>query len=350
MISISKTQNTTLKTAKYTSFAQQRIYLRGFFNDNSVQIPSSLKKFLECFNDITNTHSVYSVAFDTNNNKLYVERIHEYSRQSDLMQFDLTTLEEDKLGYSITVSGANWSKTVKTLNDYLGKEYAKMSSDKTTLIIENTNHSELKAVVQTVSRINAKVNKCVHNGLGRNAQYEIAMSRYRYLDYSNDPDMQQFYEHSKAEMLKYVKNVFKKTKFLEKDINEYEYSVYNTTCRYLNYIDEKNYELVSCARISINIKTVDRYDSAAPNAWIRVIYKVVNGKASWKLMDDTQYPKAWHNGSEEVEVNGFDITICDRSGYNSEVHNGYTAYLLASIKRVKEYNALVDTIKKAVKA
>ena len=123
MISISKTQNTTLKTAKYTSFAQQHIYLRGFFNDNSIQIPSSLKKFLECFNDLTNSYSVYNIAFDANNNKLYVERVHEYSRQFDLMQFDLTTLEEDKLGYSITVSGANWSKTVKTLNDYLGKEY-----------------------------------------------------------------------------------------------------------------------------------------------------------------------------------------------------------------------------------
>ena len=349
MISISKTQNTTLKTAKYTSFAQQHIYLRGFFNDNSIQIPSSLKKFLECFNDLTNSYSVYNIAFDANNNKLYVERVHEYSRQFDLMQFDLTTLEEDKLGYSITVSGANWSKTVKTLNDYLGKEYAKMSSDKTTLIIENSNHSELKAIVQTVSRINSRVNKCVHNGLGKNAQYEIAMSRYRYLDYSNDPDMQQFCEHSKTEMLKYVKNVLKKTKFVE-NTDKCEYNAYNTTSRYLNYIDEKNFELVRCARISISIKSGDRYGEAAPDAWLRVIYKVVNGKASWKLIDDTSYPRAWQKGYEELKVNGFDITICDRMGYNSEVCKGYAAYLLASIKRVKEYDALINTIKKAVKA
>ena len=350
MISISKTQNTTLKTAKYTSFAQQHIYFRGFFNDNSVQIPASLKKFLECFSDVVNGYAAFNVAFDANTNKLYVERVHEYSRQFDLMQFDLTTLEEDKLGYTITVSGANWSKTVKTLNDYLGKEYAKMSSDNATLIIENTNHSELKALVQTVSRINSRVNKCVHNGLGRNVEYETAMSRYRYLDYSKDPDMQQFYEHSKAEMLKYVKNVLKKTKFLDKDINEYEYAIYNTTSRYLNYTDEKNYELVRCARISINIKSGDCYGNAAPDAWIRVIYKVVNGKASWKLMDDTSYTRAWQKGYEELKVNGFDITICDRSGYNTEVCKGYAAYLLASIKRVKEYDALINTIKKAVKA
>ena len=349
MISISKTQNTTLKIAKYTSFAQQHIYLRGFFNDNSVQIPSSLKKFLECFSDIVTGYTVFNVAFDANKNKLYIERMREYSTQHDLMQFDLTTLEEDKLGYSITVSGANWSKTVKTLNDYLGKEYAKMSTDKTTLIIENTNHSELKSVIQTVSRINSKVNKCIHNGLGRNAQYEIAMSRYRYLDYSNDPDMQQFYEHSKAEMLKYVKNVLKKTKFIE-NLNECEYGVYNTTSRYLTYIDEKNYELVRCARIAINMKSGDRYGSAAPDAYLRVIYKVVNGKASWKLMDDTSYARAWQDGYEELKVNGFEITICDRMGYNSEDCKGYAAYLLASIKRVKEYDALIAIIKKAVKA
>lgn len=350
MISISKTQNTTLKTAKYTSFAQRHIYLRGFFNDNSVQVPSSLKKFLECFDGLVVTYTIFNVAFDANKNKLYVERSRPYSTQNDLMQFNLTTLEEDKLGYTINVKGANWSKTVKTINDYLGKEYAKMSPDNSTLIIENTNHAELKAVLQTVSRINTKVNKCVHNGLGRNVEYETAMSRYCYLDYSNDPDMQQFYEHSKAEMLKYVKNVLKKTKLLEKDINEYEYNVHNTTTRYLNYIDEKNYEFVCCARITININTVDRYDSAAPDAYLSVIYKVVNGKASWKLMDYTSYDRAWQNGYVELKVNGFDITICNSMSYKTEVCKGYTAYLLASIKRVKEFDALVNAIKKAVKA
>ena len=349
MISISKTQNVNLKTAKYTSFAKQ-YFLSGFFNDNSVQVPSSLKKFLDCLNGLTTTYTSFNVVFDANKNKLYVERMHPHSTQDDLMQFDLTTLEEDKLGYTITIKGANWSKTVKTLNDYLGKEYAKVSADNSTLIVENTNHSELKEVLQTVSRINAKVNKCIHNGLGRNVEYETAFSRYRNLDYSNDPDMQQFYEHSANEMIKYVKNVFKKTKLIENP-DTYKYDVYNTTSRYLDYIDEKNYELVIRAMIANNIKSKDRYDTAAPNAWIRVIYKVVNGKASWKLMDDAQYHKAcWQNGYEEVKVNGFNITICDKSNYNSEVYKGYTAYLHASIKRVKEFDALIDTIKKAVKA
>lgn len=348
MISISKTQNTTLKTAKYTSFAQKNIYLRGFFENQDVQIPSSMKKFLECFNGLTATYASFNVAFDANKNKLFVERLRPYSAQGDLMQFDLTTLEEDKLGYTITVTGANWTKTVKTLNDYLGKEYAKTSPDNSTLIIENTNHSELKAVLQAVSRINSKVNKCIHNGLGRNAQYEIALSRYRYLDYSNEPDMQQIYEHSKAEMLKYVKNVLKKTKFIEKP-NDYAYGVYNTTCRYLNYIDEKNYEIARCARISINLKSGDRYGNAAPDAYLRVIYKVVNGKASWKVMDDTSYTRAWQKDYEELKVNGFDITICNRNSYNSEVCKGYAAYLLSSIKRVKEYNALVNAVKKVLK-
>lgn len=348
MISISKTQNVNLKTAKYTSFVQQHFF-SGFFNDNSVQVPSSLKKFLDCFNGLAATYTSFNVVFDANKNKLYVERMHPYSTQNDLMQFDLTTLEEDKLGYTITIKGANWSKTVKTLNDYLGKEYAKVSADNSTLIVENTNHSELKAVLQTVSRINAKVNKCIHNGLGRNVEYETAWSRYRNLDYSNDPDMQQFYKHSANEMIKYVKNVFKKTKLIENP-DTYEYDVYNTTSRYLDYIDEKNYELVIRARIAINIKSKDRYDSAAPNAWIRVIYKVVNGKASWKLIDDAQYHKAWQTGYEEVNVNGFNIAICVSSSYNSEVYKGYTAYLHASIKRVKEFDALIDTIKKAVKA
>lgn len=348
MISISKTQNVNLKTAKYTSFAQRHIFLRGLFNDNSLQVPSSLKKFIDCFDGLVVTYTSFNVVFDANKNKLYVERMRPYSTQNDLMQFDLTTLEEDKLGYTITIKGANWSKTVKTLNDYLGKEYAKVSADNSTLIIENTNHSELKAVLQTVSRINTKVNKCIHNGLGRNVEYETAFSRYRNLDYSNDPDMQQFYEHSANEMIKYVKNVLKKTKFIENP-DTCKYDVYDTTSRYLNYIDEKNYELVRYASIAINIKSKDRYESAAPDALIRVIYKVVNGKASWKLIDDTQYYKAWQKGYEEVKVNGFEITICYRSGYNTEV-KGYTAYLLASIKRVKEYDALVDTIKKAVKA
>lgn len=350
MISISKTQNTTLKTAKYTSFAQQHIYLRGFFNDNSIKLPASLKKLLDCFGDLVNNYAGFNVAFDSNKNKLYVDRLREYSTQHDLMEFNLTKLEEDKLGYTLSVPGANWTKTVKTLNEYLGTEYAKMSEDKTTLIIENTNHSELKAILQTVSRINSKVNKCIHNGLGRNVQYEIAMSRYRYLDYSNDPDMQQIYEHSKAEMLKYAKNALKKAKFLEKDIDTYEFNVYNTTCRYLNYIDAKNYEIVRNARVTINQYEGDRYGSAAPDAYLRVIYKVVNGKASWKLMDDASYGnRTWQSDYEELSVNGFDITLCDRGRCNSEECKGYATYLTTSLKRVKEYKALLDAIKKAVK-
>lgn len=349
MISISKTQNTHLKTAKYTSFAQQHIYLRGFFNDNSIRVPSSLKKFLECFDGLVVTYTSFNVAFDANKNKLYVERLRPYSAQNDLMQFDLTTLEEDKLGYTITIKGANWSKTVKTLNDYLGKEYAKVSADNSTLIIENTNHSELKAVLQTVSRINSKVNKCIHNGLGRNVEYETAMSRYCYLDYSSFSDKQQFYEHSKVEMLKYVKNVLKKTKFIE-NIDECEYKVYNTTSRYLSYIDEQNFELICCARISISHEMEHCYVNAAPDAWIRVIYKVVNGKASWKLIDDEERTRTWTKDFEELTVNGFNITIRDNINYTSEVYKGYAAHLIASIKRVKEYDALIDAIKKAVKA
>ena len=348
MISISKTQNVNLKTTKYSSFAQKHIYLRGFFNNNDTQVPSSLKKFLECFNGLTATYTCFHVAFDANKNKLFVERLREYSAQSDLMQFNLTTLEEDKLGYTITVQGANWTKTVKTLNDYLGKEYAKVSPDNSTLIIEDTNHTELKAVLQTVSRINAKVNKCFHNGLGRNAEYEIAMSRYRYLDYSNDPDMQKFYEHSKNEMIKYVKNVLKKTKFLE-NVDNYEYNAYNTTSRYLNYLDENNFELVRSARITICNKHKDCWYNIAPDAYLRVIYKVVNGKASWKLMDDVSYTSAWQKTREELKFNHFDIEIYDRNHYNDEVCKGYTAYLLSSMKRVKEYDDVVNAIKKALK-
>lgn len=348
MISISKTQNVNLKTAKYTSFAQKHIFLRGLFNDDSLQVPSSLKKFLDCFDGLVVTYTSFNVVFDANKNKLYVERMRPYSTQNDVMQFDLTTLEEDKLGYTITIKGANWSKTVNTLNDYLGKEYAKMSPDNSTLIIENTNHTELKAVLQTVSRINSKVNKCIHNGLGRNVEYETALSRYRNLDYSNDPDMQQFYEHSANEMIKYVKNVLKKTKFIENP-DTCKYDVYNTTSRYLNYIDEKNYELVHCARIAICNKHKDCWYDIAPDAYIRVIYKVVNGKASWKLMDDTQYHKAWHKTREELKFNQFDIEIYERNHYNDEACTGYSAYLLSSMKRFKEYDDVVNAIKKALK-
>lgn len=348
MISISKTQNTHLKTAKYTSFAQKHVYLRGFFNDDSIQVPSSMKKFLECFTGLVNDYASFNIAFDANNNKLYVERLRAYYSQGDLMQFDLTTLEEDKLGYTITVTGANWSKTVKTLNNYLGTEYAKMSSDKTTLIIENTNHTELKAVLQTVSRINSKVNQCIHNGLGHNVEYETALSRYRYLDY--DPSMQQFYEHSETEMLKYVKNALKKVKFLENDVDTYKYCVYNTTCRYLSYIDEKNFELVRCARIVANFASGNRCGSAVPDAYLHVNYKVVNGKASWKLMDTAIYTSAWHRDLEEFEINNFSVTIYDRNKYNSEACTGYVAYLVSTLKRVKECNALVDAIKKVLKA
>lgn len=351
MISISKTQNKNLKACDVNSFSSEGVYLPCLLSDPAIKAPTSLKKFIQCFNTIVRYPHYISVAFDASNNKLYIGRESEYSTRIVVLPFDITKMTEAELGYTLYIQGVNWTTTVKNLNNYHGKEYAKMSDDKMTLIIETTDHTELKAVLQVISRLNSRVNMCVHNGLGENAEFKTLLQRFKTASFTDSEDVEMLVKHAESEMMKYYKQVNKQFGLIS-DIDTYRTNIYSNRHRFLNYTDEKNFELYCMAKIQY-IYTGLRYESAAPEAFLSVKYKVVNGKASWKLFDDTEYIGVFnYDRDRESEVKIGDEFIVQLYDYKNSCKAGvktvgYANYLKFCAERSKKYKEIVATIKKA---
>ncbi len=68
------------------------------------------------------------------------------------------TVDDDKLGYNIKVDKINWAKVVKDAK--LFNQHIAAQGD--TLTVADTNHAELRLVVNTVKRHYSKYNLCTH--------------------------------------------------------------------------------------------------------------------------------------------------------------------------------------------
>ena len=352
MISISKTQNKNLAFASISSFSSKNCYFPFLRNDPSVVVPKSLLELIECFNNFVDRGNRWlNVAFDSIKNKLYLARHYCYSNRVDLLEFDIKNMTEESLGYTLTVKGANWSGTVKKMNEFHGTEYAKMSEDKSTLIIDKTDHTEFKALLQVIARLNTTINMCEHNGLNNHDDYEKCLERFVQMSVSrcNVEDVIKIATHAHNEALKYFKSALVKTKFVE-DISKHQIDHCCEQLKYISYIDDNNFEVSYSTNFQI-LTTGLSIRFAAPQATIVVKYKVVNGKASWKLFDDAKYSGVWScDADREIKVNNdFHVMIYDtRNGGRASIETkGYVNYLKLALVRSVEYRKVRDTIVKA---
>lgn len=352
MISISKTQNKNLAFAGISSFSSKNCYFPYLRNDPNVVAPKSLLELIKCFDNFVDRGSRYfNVAFDSNKNKLYLGRHYCYSQRVDLLELDIKNMTEESLGYSITVKGANWAGTVKKMNEYHGTEYAKMSEDKSTLIIDKTDHTEFKALLQVVARLNTTINMCEHNGLNNHEDYKNCLERFAQTSRANSEDTLKITTHALDEAQKYFKSALVKTKFVE-DISKHQIDHCCSQFKYNNYTDDKNFELSYSVVFQI-LKSGLASGCAAPQATIVVKYKVVNGKASWKVFDDVMYTGVWSNESDrEIKISDdFHVVIYDnRNGGRAAIETkGYVNYLKLILERSGDFKKVRDTIVKTFK-
>lgn len=354
MISISKTQNKNLAFADISSFSLKSCYFPYLRNDPNIVAPKSLLELIKCFDNFVDRGNRYfNVAFDSIKNKLYLARHYCYSNRVDLLELDIKNMTEDSIGYSITAKGANWSGTVKKMNEFHGTEYAKMSEDKSTLIIDKTDHTEFKALLQVIARLNTTINMCEHNGLNNHEDYKQCLDRFAQMSVcrSNVEDVIKIATHAQGEAQKYFKSALVKTKFVE-DISKHQIDHHCEQIKYTSYIDDKNFELSYSVQFQI-LKTGLASGCAAPQATIVVKYKVVNGKASWKVFDDAKYNGVWSCDSDrEVEIsNDFTVVIYDnRNGGRAAIETtGYLNYLKLVLARFEDFKKVRDTLVKAFK-
>lgn len=352
MISISKTQNKNLAFTGISSFSSKNCYFPYLRNDPNVVAPKSLLELIKCFDNFVDRGSRYfNVAFDSTKNKLYLGRHYCYSQRVDLLELDIKNMTEDSIGYSITAKGANWTGTVKKMNEFHGTEYAKMSEDKSTLIIDKTDHTEFKALLQVIARLNTTINMCEHNGLNNHDDYKNCLERFAQTCRASNEDIHQLTAHALGEAQKYFKNAIVKTKFVE-DITKHQIDHCCEQFKYNNYTDDKNFELSYSVVFQI-LKSGLASGCAAPQATIVVKYKVVNGKASWKVFDDVVYKGVWSSDSDrEIKISDdFHVVIYDnRNGGRAAVETkGYANYLKTILERFEDFRKVRETLVKAFK-
>ena len=119
---------------------------------------TKINQLIECMYDIVsnNTNRV-EIIYDAPTDILYLTvKLYNTDIQYKF-EFHLI-VDDDKLGYNIKVDKINWAKVVKDAKLF----NPHISADGDTLTVADTNHAELKLIVNAVKRHYAKYNLCTH--------------------------------------------------------------------------------------------------------------------------------------------------------------------------------------------
>ena len=118
---------------------------------------AKINQLIQCMYEITfNQNNLIEVIYDAPTDILNVTVKHNKNIQYKL-EFHLI-VDDDKLGYNIKVDNINWTKVVKDAK--LFNPHIAAQGD--TLTVADTNHTELKLLVNAVKRHYSKYNLCKH--------------------------------------------------------------------------------------------------------------------------------------------------------------------------------------------
>ena len=131
---------------------------RTCYNVNCIETGcTKINQLIECMYDIVsnNTNRV-EIIYDAPTDILYLT-VKLNGNIQYKFEFHLT-VDDDKLGYNIKVDKINWAKVVKDAKLF----NPHISAQGDTLTVADTNHAELKLIVNAVKRHYSKYNLCKH--------------------------------------------------------------------------------------------------------------------------------------------------------------------------------------------
>lgn len=152
--SIAKLPIKSIKSNARSSYVSRR----DCYGINSIETGcTKINQLIQCMYEITfNQNNLIEIIYDAPTDILNVLVKHNKNIQYKL-EFHLI-VDDDKLGYNIKVDKINWAKVVKDAK--LFNPHIAAHCD--TLTVADTNHAELKLVVNAVKRHYAKYNLCKH--------------------------------------------------------------------------------------------------------------------------------------------------------------------------------------------
>ena len=156
--SIAKSQIKSNKSSARRSYDS-----RGYFYGlHSIETGcTKINQLIQCMYEITfNQNDRIDVIYDAPTDNLYVRIFkfkHGIKNQYMRLKFHLI-VDDDKLGYNIKVDNINWTKVVKDAKLF----NPCIAAQGDTLTVADTNHAELKLIVNAIKRHYAKYNLCEH--------------------------------------------------------------------------------------------------------------------------------------------------------------------------------------------
>jgi hypothetical protein len=208
------------------------------------------------------------------------------------------TVDNDKLGYNIKVDNINWTKVVKDAK--LFNPHIAAQGD--TLTVADTNHAELKLLVNAVKRHYSKYNLCKHyesmvNPACATIEHEIddAVLINMIDKHANDITLKRVKAFCKKYSIKAMAEIRCTT------VNMRRLSTEINTCK----LSDGNF--IVCVEVVASYKKDDFHRRDCPCFYITYYINNKTGKITWLFSDDKMNANWWysntiHNSDDKVKL------------------------------------------------
>lgn len=272
-----------IKSSK--SNARRSYDSRGsFYGLHSIETGcTKINQLIQCMYEITfNQNNRIDFIYDAPTDILYVLVRHNNNIQYKL-KFHLI-VDDDKLGYNIKVDNINWTKVVKDAKLF----NPCIAAQGDTLTVADTNHAELKLIVNAVKRHYAKYNLCEH--------YE-RMVTPAFVTTEHEIDdvtlINMINEHAKDFTLKRVKALCKKYSITAEPAIISD--IYFSRCgaKFLNVLTSSDGNVIANVEMQPAFKVNNHYREC-PRFCMTYYINNKTGKITWRFNDEKFNGNLWY--------------------------------------------------------
>lgn len=256
----------------------------SFYSLHSIETGcTKINQLIQCMYELTfKRNSRIDFIYDAPTDIFYVLVRHNNNIQYKL-KFHLI-VDDDKLGYNIKVDNINWTKVVKDAKLF----NPCIAAQGDTLTVADTNHAELKLIVNAVKRHYAKYNLCEHYEnmvTPAFATIEQEIDDVTLIDMIN--------KHAKDSMLKRVKAFCKKYSITAEPAIISD--IYFSRCgaKFLKVLKSSDGNVIANVEMRPAFK-MNNYYRECPRFYMTYYINNKTGKITWHFNDDKFNGNSWY--------------------------------------------------------
>lgn len=271
--SIAKSQIKSSKLNARRSYDSSRHY--GYSSGGVETGCTKINQMIQCvYNIVSNYTNRVKIIYDAPTDILDITVKHNNNNIQYKLEFHLI-VDDDKLGYNIKVDNINWTKVVKDAKLF----NPCIAAQGDTLTVADTNHAELKLIVNAVKRHYAKYNLCQHyenyTGQAVNAESDFEIK---------DDLINEIHKHAKCAVTNRVNALIKKFKIKSDILASRDTYIYGESRYATKPSDGKLICNIAVQPILSHTATSKRH--IAPTFYFAYYVNMKNGKITWRFCDE----------------------------------------------------------------